>query len=123
MTTKIHQAPDSHPDAGSYIAVISLSELPPGTSATVAVAGDVIALFNVAGSIYAIDNFCLYDGASLAAGTLDGPILTPCRGRLRYDIATGAVMGVAELRIDVFDTRIENGIVAVAARRPWRLSE
>jgi 3-phenylpropionate/trans-cinnamate dioxygenase ferredoxin subunit len=123
MITKARMPSDDHADAGRYVAVMALSDLPPGTSATVSVGGDVIALFNVAGTVHAIDNFCLYDGAPLAAGALDGTIVTPCRGRLRYDIATGQVMGVPELRIDVFDATIENGVVWVAARRPWRSVE
>ena len=75
-----------------------------------------MAVFNVDGTIYAIDDACLHKGSSLATGQLDGKVVT-CRAHgWRYDIATGGTMsspgyGVASYPAKVVDGRI---LVAVA---------
>ena len=49
-----------------------LASLPPGTGKAFTVAGQKLAFFNVEGRIYAIDDRCPHDSASLAEGELDG---------------------------------------------------
>ena len=52
-----------------------------------------IALFNVDGAIYAIDDSCPHAGSSLLGGKLDGrTIQCPAHG-LKFDLATGCMRG------------------------------
>ncbi|MFI5225026.1 MAG: Rieske (2Fe-2S) protein, partial [Nitrospirales bacterium] len=45
-----------------FVTVASVEEIPPGTGRTVEVNGVWIALFNVDGSFYAVDNTCPHAG-------------------------------------------------------------
>jgi nitrite reductase/ring-hydroxylating ferredoxin subunit len=94
-----------------FLEVASVEQIAPGTSLVVTVAGKDVALFNVGGQIYAIDDACVHQGASLGAGKIDGKIVT-CRAHgLKYDITTGFVggspgYGVASHTIQVIDGKI-----------------
>ncbi|MBT8769516.1 Rieske (2Fe-2S) protein [Metapseudomonas boanensis] len=50
-----------------------------------------VVLFNLDGTLYAIDDSCPHKGASLFSGKLDGRLLQcPAHG-LRFDLATGCI--------------------------------
>ena len=54
--------------------------------------GQSIAIFNVGGSFYAIDNTCTHRGGPLSEGTLTGDTVTcPWHGA-KYNVKTGAVL-------------------------------
>ena len=95
-----------------FVEVASLEQIPPGKSLVVKIADKDVALFNVAGNIYAIDDTCVHAGASLAAGKLDGAIVT-CRAHgLKYDVRTGYAggspgFGVASHAVKVADGKIQ----------------
>lgn len=53
----------------------------------------VVALFNVDGAFYAIDDTCPHQGCPLSDGDLQGRVLTcSCHGS-RFDVQTGALLG------------------------------
>jgi 3-phenylpropionate/trans-cinnamate dioxygenase ferredoxin subunit len=91
--------------------VAALDQIKPGASLVVEVSGESVALFNVDGHVYAIADSCAHAGASLAAGKLDGKIVT-CRAHgLKYDVTTGYVggdpgFGVTSYRVEVVDGKI-----------------
>ena len=93
-----------------FVEAARVDQVPPGTGATVKVAGKDIAIFNVGGNVYAIGDSCTHAGASLGAGKLNGKIVT-CRAHgLRYDVSTGQVttggFGVASYPAKVVDGKI-----------------
>src|SRR2546426_12368255 len=51
-----------------FVRVASVDEVPAGTGKAVTVDGQQVALFNVNGTFYAIDDTCTHEEASLAAG-------------------------------------------------------
>src|SRR5207249_3062708 len=57
--------------ADGYTPVVTLADLPAGTSRRVYVGGDAVALFNVQGTVHAIANRCTHARASLSEGTVD----------------------------------------------------
>ena len=76
------------------------------------IVGD-IAVFNVDGRFYAIDDTCLHAAASLGGGALNGKIVTcPAHG-LRYDVTTGHVT-TGGLSVASYPVRVEDGKVLVA---------
>lgn len=83
-----------------------MSEIPVGAIKEVQVGGKPVALANVGGTFYAIDNTCLHRGGPLGQGQLEGPVVTcPWHG-WQFDVRTGrAVMnpnaGVGCLRTEV----------------------
>jgi nitrite reductase/ring-hydroxylating ferredoxin subunit len=80
----------------------------------VVVAGDrELALFNVDGRYYAIDNACVHQGGPLGEGTLDGSIVTcPWHG-WRYDVRTGENPLDDRFRVACFPVRVEGTSVLV----------
>ena len=73
--------------------VASVAELPPGETKRVFVAGIDIALCNLAGSFYAIDNICTHAYACLSDGYFEGEELEcPLHGG-RFNVKTGAAGG------------------------------
>ena len=72
--------------------VTTLAALPPGAGKRFTVADRNLALFNVNGQIYAIDDRCPHDSASLAEGSLDGTtIICPWHGA-EFDVTSGKVL-------------------------------
>ena len=73
------------------VKVAQTSDLAPGTSKVVQADGHSIALFNVEGIFYAIDNSCTHRGGSLGEGALSGDTVEcPLHGA-RFNVTTGAV--------------------------------
>jgi 3-phenylpropionate/trans-cinnamate dioxygenase ferredoxin subunit len=80
--------------------------------AFVAIEGRSIALFKVEDAIYAIDDTCPHNGASLVSGKLDGcTVQCPAHG-LRFDLATGALRG-GGLSVATYPTRIVDGSIEI----------
>jgi nitrite reductase/ring-hydroxylating ferredoxin subunit len=78
---------------GERVKVAKLSELPPGTSRQVQAGGRAVAVFNVDGTIPAIDGTCTHRGGPLGEGELNGKVVTcPWHGG-KFDVTTGAVLG------------------------------
>ena len=75
--------------------------VPQGTGWSFETEEGAIAVFNVDGDLYAIDDSCPHMGSSLGMGRLDGCIVT-CRGHgLTFDVTTGQ-RGASELRTRSF---------------------
>ena len=72
-----------------FVTVAKVEDIPPGTGHTIEVHGVWIALFNVQGSFYAIDNTCPHAGGPLGEGHLDGCVVEcPWHG-WRFNVQTG----------------------------------
>ena len=64
-----------------------------------------IVLFDVGGTIHAVEDGCLRCGSALAGAALDGTVAT-CPGcGWRYDVSSGCVIGVPALRLATFRVR------------------
>jgi 3-phenylpropionate/trans-cinnamate dioxygenase ferredoxin subunit len=72
-----------------FLKVATRSELPSGGKKLVDVDGRAVALFNVDGAFYAIDDVCTHDGGPLAEGDLVGCEIECPRHGARFDVRTG----------------------------------
>src|SRR5215831_19249279 len=96
------------------VPVGSVDELQPGGRKLAFAGGRSIVLFNIEGTVHAIENSCPHNGSSLASGQLDGRILRcPAHG-LRFDLTTGCMPGVEGLCLKTFPVQIIDGRVLVA---------
>jgi nitrite reductase/ring-hydroxylating ferredoxin subunit len=74
------------------VKIAEAKEVVPGSGKVVAAEGQSIALFNVAGSFYAIDNTCTHRGGPLGEGELAGEVVTcPWHGA-QFNVKTGEVL-------------------------------
>jgi len=78
---------------GELIDVLTLSDLAPGTCRQVDARGRPVALFNVNGTIYAIQGTCTHRGGPLGEGELDGSVVTCPWHDAQFDVTTGQVVG------------------------------
>jgi 3-phenylpropionate/trans-cinnamate dioxygenase ferredoxin component len=69
--------------------VATRNELLPGGKKLVEIDGRAIAVFNVDGNYYAIDDVCTHDGGPLAEGELIGSEIECPRHGARFDVRTG----------------------------------
>jgi nitrite reductase (NADH) small subunit len=97
-----------------FVKVATLSELTPGSSKAVEVAGTTIALFNVDGTVFALDNTCLHQGGPLGEGMLEGDVVTCPWHMWEYNVRTGEKVGNPSLKVSRYEVRIEGGDVKVA---------
>jgi len=97
-----------------FVTVAKVSDIPPGTGRTVEVHGVWIALFNVNGTFYAVDNTCPHSGGPLGEGYLDGDIVEcPWHG-WQFNVRTGVRPEVPHFAVACCPVRIEADAVQVA---------
>jgi len=73
-----------------------------------------VAIFNLGGQFYAIEDVCTHDGAEIASGALEGDEIICPRHGARFCVKTGAVKSApAYENIDCFPVRIEDGKIQV----------
>ncbi len=85
-----------------------------GSGKRVEVSGKKIAIFNVDGKYYAIDDTCTHRGGPLSEGGLDGKEVTcPWHGAV-FDVTTGEVLGPpAPKTVSRYDVRISGNDIEV----------
>jgi 3-phenylpropionate/trans-cinnamate dioxygenase ferredoxin subunit len=103
----------------------SLEAIPPGSQHRVEAGGRTIAIFNVAGKLYALRDICPHQGAPLSAGIVLGEVRAELPGRYEfsagrhvrcpwhgweYDLASGqSYHDPARSRVRAYDVSIEPG--------------
>lgn len=93
--------------------VAETTDVPPNQGRVVEAGGKTLALFNVGGTFYALDNTCLHRGGPLGEGELEGTIVTcPWHG-WRYDVTTGANALNPAVRVSCYPVRVEGQSVLV----------
>src|SRR5579859_2520755 len=99
---------------------IPLAELPPGQATKVYVGSQQVALFNVGGTLYALNNRCPHARGPLCEGSVQDnglrPSVTCPWHKTDFDLATGeAVEGMTRASAQPYAVRVdENGIICVA---------
>ncbi|MBS3955654.1 MAG: non-heme iron oxygenase ferredoxin subunit [Methylomicrobium sp.] len=97
-----------------WIDVVSQNALSEGEHVVVDVDGVDVAVFNLEGSFYAIEDVCSHDGAEIASGELQGDEIICPRHGARFCVKTGQVKSAPAYEdIACFKVRIENQRVQV----------
>ena len=97
-----------------WIRVCGSEELLPGEF-KIAYDGDTaIAVFNIDGELYAIEDVCTHDGGVLTGGAVEDDVIVCPRHGARFSIRTGEVLSPPAYEdVPTFPVRIEAGIVQV----------
>jgi 3-phenylpropionate/trans-cinnamate dioxygenase ferredoxin subunit len=97
-----------------WIDVIAETALAEGENVVVDIDGTDVALFNIKGHFYAIEDVCSHDGAEIASGQIEGDQIICPRHGARFCIKNGDVKSPpAYEAINCFPVRVENNIVQV----------
>jgi len=98
----------------TYERVAARSDVPAGRVRVFEVGERSIALANVGGDFFAIDNLCTHDGGPLGEGTLAGDQVECPRHGARFDVRTGAVRALPAVRpVRTYAVRLDGDEVSV----------
>ncbi len=88
--------------------------LAPGEHLVADVDGYEIAVFNLDGNYYAIQDACTHDGAEIASGAVEGCEIVCPRHGARFCLKTGKVLSPPAYEdLATYPVRVENGRILV----------
>ncbi len=102
----------------AFVRAARVSDLRPGSIQEFQIEGTAIALANVAGKIYAINNTCLHEGGPLGEGFLEGAVVTcPWHG-WQFDVTNGKDLQDPSVGVACYPTELrgEDIFVDIAAK-------
>ncbi|MEK6618348.1 MAG: Rieske 2Fe-2S domain-containing protein [Nitrospirota bacterium] len=89
------------------VKVTGTAEVAPGSGIVAEVNGQSIAVFNVDGTYYAIDNTCVHRGGPLGEGELEGDTVTcPWHG-WQYDVKNGKSINNPSACVKSYQVKVE----------------
>ena len=98
----------------AFVKVGKISEIASGKSKVYEIGDRYVAVCNVNGNFYAVDDICTHDEASLEQGDLDGYEIECPRHMARFDVRTGDVKALpAVVPIEVFEVRVIDDVIEV----------
>ena len=103
--------------AVSWLSAGKITDLPPGRVRLVRGPDDQrLAVCNVGGEFYAIEDVCTHDGGPLDQGELEGEEIECPRHRGRFDVRTGrATMMPAVMPVQTYAVRIDGDDLFVSS--------
>lgn len=101
-----------------WVDVDTVTNLPEGSVSLVDVDGTEVAVFNIGGHYYAIQDICTHDGGTLAEGEVAGFEIECPRHGARFDLRTGKVTAPPAYEdVTLFAVRIHDNCVQVRDER------
>ena len=98
-----------------FIKVAEASDIPAGRVKVVVVGDRRIALCNVDGQFFAIDDLCTHDGGALDQGELQGDVIECPRHGARFSVRTGKVLALPAVKaLDTYPLTVEGSEIRVA---------
>ena len=91
------------------VRVAETGEIPAGEGRVVDAEGRSIAVFNMDGEYYAIDNTCPHRGGPLGEGDLDGAVVSCPWHAWRWDVRTGANVNNPAVAVACYPVREDGG--------------
>jgi nitrite reductase/ring-hydroxylating ferredoxin subunit len=89
------------------------ADVPIGQGCVVEAEGKTLALFNVDGAFYALENACAHRGGPLGEGDLDGTVVVCPWHAWRWDVKTGANVNNPAVKMPCFPVSVDDGRVFV----------
>ena len=97
-----------------FVKCADLPDIAVGSCRMVNVAGRDLALFNVGGEIFCLDNTCLHRGGPLGEGYLEGEVITcPWHG-WQYNVRTGELLMDPSVKIPSYAVQVDGSEIKVA---------
>src|SRR4030095_2936286 len=97
-----------------FVFAAKTRDIPASRGKTITLGDKNIALFNVDGAFYAIDDTCLHRGGPLGEGELAGCVVTcPWQGEM-LDVRSGEMTMIPAARVNCYPPRVDAGDVQVS---------
>ena len=96
------------------IKVAATEDILPGQAKMVEVEGNEIAIFNIDGEYYAVDNSCTHVGGPLCEGEINAfEVTCPWHGAV-FDVTSGHALGPpAALPLTTYVVRVQDGNICI----------
>ena len=99
----------------TFVKVATVADVPPGTARQVEVDGRKVAVVNVRGTIYAIDDTCTHEEESLSDGPVVGELIVCPKHGSRFHLPTGRVMSLPAVRpVNTYAVKVEGDDILVS---------
>lgn len=93
--------------------VAETKDVPAGENTAVEVGGKKVALFNVDGNYYAVDDTCTHRGGPLSEGAVEGTRVTcPWHGAT-FDLTTGDASSPAPSGVSCYKVHVEGNDIKI----------
>ena len=90
--------------------VAAVDDIVPGSPKQLGIDELELAVHNIDGDFFAIDDICTHSFARLSFGSIDGAVITCPLHLAEYDIRTGKVLeGPADEDLQTYPTRVSEG--------------
>jgi 3-phenylpropionate/trans-cinnamate dioxygenase ferredoxin subunit len=97
-----------------WVKVAAVGELAPGDKKQIDLDGLAVALFNVDGQYYAIEDVCTHDGAPLAHGRFRGDQITCPRHGARFNVRTGEALSMPAFEpVETYQVKVEGNDILI----------
>lgn len=97
-----------------FFEVAESNRLAEGGILLIEIDGSPIAIFNIAGKLFALDDQCTHDGGPISEGQVDGETIICPRHGARFDILTGKAQSLpAVTDLKTYPIKIENGRILI----------
>jgi nitrite reductase/ring-hydroxylating ferredoxin subunit len=97
----------------TFIEVAKVKEISPGRARLINFGYQSVAIFNVGGAFYAIDEFCTGDGASLSEGTLMGTTIKCSADNCTYYLPTGECLDSTAKPLTTYAVHIHGEMIKI----------
>ena len=98
-----------------YVKVADTKDVPIGQVKVFIVNDQRLAVANVGGQFYVIDDVCTHDGGPLGEGDLDDHQVVCPRHGARFDVRTGAVLAFPAITpVTAYPVKVQDGEVRAA---------
>jgi len=99
-----------------FVVVGRVDDIPSGTSRMVKVNGKSIALFNVSGKFFAINNICPHKGGPLVKGKLKGYVVGCPWHHLQFDVRSGFGTDGGGYCVASYDIQVNDDEIYVSSK-------
>jgi nitrite reductase (NADH) small subunit len=100
-------------EEGARVRVAGAGNIPSGEGRVIDAEGRTLAVFNVDGRYYAIDNVCPHRGGPLGEGDLEGKVVSCPWHAWRWDVTTGANVNNPVVTVGCYPVVEEQGVLYV----------
>lgn len=97
-----------------FVKVAEVGDLQPGSGKVVTVKNKTIALFNIDGTYYALDNTCVHRGGPLGEGEVEGELVScPWHG-WQYNIKTGVSETNPSAKVQTYPVKVDGSAIMIS---------
>ncbi|MBD5654935.1 MAG: Rieske 2Fe-2S domain-containing protein [Candidatus Eremiobacteraeota bacterium] len=97
-----------------FVPVAGTADIPEGRARAYVVGDREVAVFNVDGSFYAIENACPHQGGPLADGWIENGVVTCPWHAWCFDVRSGEMTLGGFTSVDTFDVQVDGSTISIS---------